>query len=58
MDLKITIFRLTNIDLDAKLLLAKHQPLRIIKMGHISEASVGHPYQKKKKKKKKKKAGK
>ena len=44
------ILRLKNIDLGAKFgknykYGPKNYPFRIIKMGHVSEASAAHPYQ-------------
>ena len=49
MDLKKVIFRLKNIDFGAKFGKnyksgLKNHYFRIIKMGHVSEASVAHPH--------------
>ena len=51
MDLKVVIFRLEIIDLGALFgsnykYGSKNHPFRMIKMGHVSDASVAHPYQK------------
>ena len=50
MDLKIVIFKLTNIYMGAKFgKIYKYGPknhhFRIIKLGYVSEASAAHPYQ-------------
>ena len=51
MGLKIVIFRLKNIDLGAKFgknykYGPKNHLFRIIKVGHVSEATAAHAYQK------------
>ena len=51
MTLKIVVFRPKNIDFGAKFGKnykhgSKNHPFRITNMGHVSEASAAHPYQK------------